>query len=89
MSLAGLTRQDCEAAAYVVLQNNQDIHVYRGAAAVNFALSTLHGRSRVGWRALSGLYRVPILHRLEDMVYSVIARNRHRIGLSGPACNIP
>ncbi len=89
MTLVGLSADDCQRAAYVVDERDGvGPRVYRGAAAVNYALRTLPGRRHIGWRLAGALYHLPVVRQLEDVAYAVIARNRHRLSRGGPACEI-
>lgn len=80
MTEVGLTKADCEKAAYLVKKNGAgDYRLKRGAAAVNYTLRSLSGKTRIGWRLLGYLYLLPVVRQIEDIVYSVIVRIRHRI----------
>lgn len=89
MTLVGLSAADCQRAAYVVDERGGDSpKVYRGAAAVNYALRTLPGHRHIGWRLAGALYYLPVMRQIEDVAYAVIARNRHRLSRGGPVCEI-
>ena len=94
MALAGLTANDFQHAAYLVDDRHVDFDVsgqalrpvvFRGAAAVNYALRALPGFRCLGWRLLGYLYYVPGLRQVEDLGYAWVARNRHRFS-RGCAC---
>ena len=65
---AGLSRDDVEAAAWVVEQGRS----HRGAAAINRALAELGG----AWPLLARLYAVPFLRSLQDAAYDWVANHR-------------
>ena len=67
----GLGLAQCEAAVWTVAPG---LDQRSGAAAVNTALSVALGTRVPLW-----LYAVPGLGRLQDLAYSVIARNRRRL----------
>lgn len=79
----GLTKQDVDAAAWAI---DRDGRRYPGAAAINRTLEELGG-----WRAITALYRLPPLRRLEDAVYHAFARSRGRFARWGltPPCERP
>lgn len=79
----GLTKADVDAAAWAI---DRDGRRYGGAAAINRTLEEL-GR----WRAVTALYRLAPLRRLEDAVYHAFAHNRGRFARWGltPPCERP
>lgn len=79
MDLAGLSEEDCRHAAWLVEpRRNGGVRAWRGAAGINRALTRLHGRHWF-WRLMGWLYFLPGIRQLEDLGYSIFARNRHRI----------
>ncbi len=61
------------------LQGNV-IRVLKAAAAFNAMLRLLPGKRNAWLRALSVLYRIPILKQIEDMGYRIVARMRKYLG---------
>ncbi len=89
MRRAGLTPDDCRQAAYVVAwEDGFSPKVYRGASAVNYALRSLPGLHRVGWRSLGSFYAFPVIRQIEDICYAWVARNRSRLGRPGQVCAV-
>jgi predicted DCC family thiol-disulfide oxidoreductase YuxK len=88
MAAAGLTVEDCQRAAYAVELGGSPPRVYRGAAAVNFALRKLPGARHVGWRLIGRLYTLPTVRQAEDAGYAWVARNRRRLSRSGQVCAV-
>jgi predicted DCC family thiol-disulfide oxidoreductase YuxK len=74
----GLTIADCESAAWAIAP---DKNPQSGAAAVMLTLSVALG-SRIPWV----VYQLPILRQLQDAVYAIIARYRHRLPGDKPYC---
>ena len=67
----GLTPEDCESAAWAVAPDGS---LYRGAEAVNVALS-----AALRTRLPHVLYKLPVIGRWQDRVYRWIAANRRRL----------
>jgi predicted DCC family thiol-disulfide oxidoreductase YuxK len=42
-----------------------------------------------GWRLLGQLMRLPLLNRIADLLYQLVAANRHRLPGGTPACALP
>lgn len=59
--------------------------VFGGAAAV----AELLKQCRFPWWPLGVLLSAPVLRRLAEIGYRVIARNRHRLPGATPACQLP
>jgi predicted DCC family thiol-disulfide oxidoreductase YuxK len=76
----GLTVAQCEGAAWAVTTTPHHRR-YRGAGAVNAALSAVLGTA---WPLR--LYRLPAIRQLQDAVYTWIARNRSRFPGVTPYC---
>jgi predicted DCC family thiol-disulfide oxidoreductase YuxK len=75
----GLTRADVEAAAWWI---GADGTALRGELAVAAAL-----RAATGWvRLLGRVLALPGIRSLAGPGYSIVARNRHRLPGSSPAC---
>lgn len=75
----GLTAEACAAA----LQYVDDIgRAWSGADAVSHYLWDAGG----GWAVLGGVMRVPGIRQVSRIAYRAIARNRHRLPGSTPAC---
>jgi predicted DCC family thiol-disulfide oxidoreductase YuxK len=74
----GLTYAQCEAAAWAI---TPEARRYRGAGAINMALSVALGTRLPLW-----LYAIPGLRQLQDGVYAVIARIRSRLPGVTPYC---
>ena len=90
MALAGLSPVDCLQAAYLVDEcSGSSPRVYKGAAAVTFALRALPGLGAIGWRFLGGLYCLPGISRIADLAYVWVARHRGYISDGRPSCSIP
>lgn len=75
---AGLTVQQCEAAAWAV---EPDGRRHRGAAAVNAALAWA-----LGLPVLLRLYYRPVSRPAQDAVYAWVAANRERLPGTTPHC---
>jgi predicted DCC family thiol-disulfide oxidoreductase YuxK len=74
----GLTVADCEAAAWAIAPGETP---QPGAAAVMLTLSVALG-SRIPWL----IYQLPILRQVQDAIYALIARYRHRLPGDRPYC---
>lgn len=74
----GLSLAQCEAAIWTVTPE-QDRR--SGAAAVNTALAVALGTRLPLW-----LYEAPGMEQLQDLAYSLIARNRRRLPGDAPYC---
>jgi len=88
LSYAGITEEECiQYAVYVAFdQNNHPIAIERGAASINAVLRQLPNRENMFFRALGMLYLLDVIKQLENIGYTLIAQNRHRLG--SPACEI-
>jgi predicted DCC family thiol-disulfide oxidoreductase YuxK len=78
----GLTRGDVSTAVYWI-----DPHgtVHRGHKAVAASLRAMGG----GWGLLGITLSVPPIRWVAAVAYELIARNRHRLPGSTPACRLP
>jgi predicted DCC family thiol-disulfide oxidoreductase YuxK len=74
----GLTQADAEAAAWAITPAGNR---YRGAAAVNLALSVALDTRWPIW-----IYTLPLVRQAEDAIYDLIARNRDRFRGVTPYC---
>jgi predicted DCC family thiol-disulfide oxidoreductase YuxK len=72
----GITDDAAATAVHVVSANG---HVFRGGAAVAAVLRECRG----GWPLLGVVMRLPLIRTVAEVVYGLVARNRHR--LPGPA----
>lgn len=75
---AGLTRAQCEQAAWAVTPDGRR---FRGAGAVNAALTWA-----VGCPAFLWIYRLPLVRQVQDALYDWIAANRSRLPGVTPYC---
>jgi predicted DCC family thiol-disulfide oxidoreductase YuxK len=73
-----LTQAEAESAAWAITPRGGR---YRGAGAVNLALSVALGN-----RLPILLYQLPLIRQLQDAAYAWIARNRHRFRGVRPYC---
>lgn len=80
LARAGLTREEVCSAAWLVFRGRR----YRGAGAVNAALSLATGLPVFSW-----LYSLPGLRELEDAVYAWVAANRSSLPGVKPYCSRP
>jgi predicted DCC family thiol-disulfide oxidoreductase YuxK len=78
----GLTVDDVSTAAYWIDERGRG---HRGHLAFAEAFRAMGG----GWRVLGSAMRTRPLTWLAAVVYDVIARNRHRLLGSTPACRVP
>jgi predicted DCC family thiol-disulfide oxidoreductase YuxK len=74
----GLRQTEAEAAAWAITPTGNR---YRGAAAINLALSVALDTRWPIW-----LYSLPLVRQAEDAVYAVIAQNRSRFRGVMPYC---
>ncbi|NSC21973.1 DUF393 domain-containing protein [Streptomyces albus subsp. chlorinus] len=77
----GVTRERAERE---VLWVTPDGTVRGGAQAVAAALLSAGG----AWSVAGTLLRLPLLRRIADVVYRVVAANRHRLPGGTPACGV-
>ena len=73
----GLTHEDVKSAAWFIEGSKR----YRGAAAINHAIS-----SALGFGLLTQVYNLPGIRQLEDFVYAYIAANRSLFRGIKPYC---
>ena len=79
MAALGLTDADGMAQVWFVGAS----HLHGGAAAINGAFHYC------GWlRPLTFLYKLPLIHQLENWIYQWVANNRHRMPGSTASCEI-
>lgn len=76
----GLSHAECEQAAWAIATLPEPVR-YRGAAAVNAALTVSLGTSLP-----LRVYRLPGVRRLQDAVYAWVARHRGRLPGVVPYC---
>jgi predicted DCC family thiol-disulfide oxidoreductase YuxK len=76
---AGLTLEECRAAAWAV---KPDGRCYRGAEAMNVALS-----AAIGTSLPHIIYRLPAVRHLQDLAYAWVASNRHKLPGDRPYCS--
>ena len=76
---AGLTIEECEAAAWAVAPGGRR---YRGAEAVNASLAVA-----LGTRLPHLLYELPGIGPLQDLAYDWVAANRSRLPGDEPYCS--
>src|SRR3954453_8083320 len=74
----GLTVADCEAAAWAIAPG---FAPQPGAAAVMLTLAVARG-SRTPWV----IYHLPILQQVQEGIYALVARYRHRLPGDTPYC---
>jgi len=74
----GLTIADCEGAAWAIAPDGSR---FRGAAAINATLG-----AALGVRLPLAMYRLPPIGRIEDRLYALVARHRHRLPGGTPHC---
>jgi len=94
MLAVGLTLQDCLEAAYVIEayhapDRSEAFRIFRGAAAINYALGHLPGGRNMLFWLLAPLYRLPGVSHLQDLGYAWVARNRHRLRVGPQVCAVP
>ena len=75
----GLSFAECEQAAWAIAADGTR---FRGAAAINAALS-----SAIGIGLPLFVYRLPLVRPLQDWLYTIVARNRHRLPGVTPHCS--
>ena len=73
-----LSQIETEAAAWAITPSGNR---YRGAAAINLALSVA-----LGSRLPIMLYKLPLIQQAQDAIYAAIARNRTRFRGVTPYC---
>ncbi len=79
---AGLTAEDCQRAAWALSsQRGHEYALYRGAAAINIAVSVALGTD-LPYR----VYALPGVWRLQDLTYDWVAANRGRLPADTPYC---
>jgi len=76
---AGITVEECEASVWAVVPDGRR---YRGAEAINVVLAVA-----LGTRFLHGLYKLPLVKRLQDLNYGWVAANRGRLPGDEPYCS--
>ena len=81
LAARGLNSTDCAATLHVLA----DAKVYTGAAAIARVLRA----SRTPWPVLGVLLRVPGLSQLAELLYRIVARNRHRLPGATASCEMP
>jgi predicted DCC family thiol-disulfide oxidoreductase YuxK len=78
----GLTAEGCRRAAWAVSQQQgHEDDLYRGAAAINLAVSVALGTA-LPYR----VYALPGVWRLQDLAYDWVAANRGRLPADTPYC---
>ena len=76
---AGLTVKECEASVWVAAPDGRR---YRGAEAINMVLAVA-----LGTRFPLGLYKLPLVKRLQDLTYDWVAANRGKLPGDEPYCS--
>ena len=76
---AGLTVKECEASVWAAAPDGRR---YRGAEAINVVLAVT-----LGTRLPLGLYKLPLVRRLQDLTYDWIAANRGKLSGDEPYCS--
>lgn len=74
-----LSVEKCRTAAWAVTPDGRK---HRGAEAMNVSLSVV-----LGTPIPHGLYRLPLLGRLQDLAYDWVAANRRRLPGDEPYCS--
>lgn len=79
---AGIPDAACLHAAFFLVSDGlgRVVRVERGAGAINAVLERFPGRSRAPWRLAAMAYHLEGMRQVEDLGYSWVARNRHRLG---------
>jgi predicted DCC family thiol-disulfide oxidoreductase YuxK len=75
----GLTVEECEATAWAIAPDGGR---YRAAEAVNVAVAVA-----LGTEVPLLVYSLPGIKQLQDLVYSLVASNRHRLPGDRPYCD--
>ena len=70
MHAYGLSEEDVRQAAWLILPDGQ---LHRGAAAVNAAMAIRRWGRPLWW-----IYRIPGIGWIEERVYALVSRSRHR-----------
>ena len=76
---AGLTVKECEASVWAA---GLDGRRYRGAEAINVVLAVA-----LGTRFPLGLYKLPLVRRLQDLTYDWVAAHRGKLPGDEPYCS--
>ena len=76
----GLSIAQCEAAAWALAVSTYEAR-YRGAGAINLALSVA-----LGIPIFLRFYELPGIRQIQDAVYEWVVRNRHRFPGVTPYC---
>lgn len=80
----GLSMEQCEEAAWAVElreRPGKPHHCYRGAAAINASLAVA-----LGVRLPLSFYGLPGVGLLQELLYDLVAANRHRLPGDVPYC---
>lgn len=78
---AGLTIAQCEEAVWAIAADGRG---YRGAGGASAALDAI-----LGIPVFGAIYRLPLLHQVEDAIYAWVARNRGHFPGVTPYCRRP
>ena len=81
----GLTREEASRRIHVVGPGVTGGHLAGGRAAAWL----LRQSSRARWRVAGALLGAPVLRWGTELVYRLIAANRHRLPGATPACSMP
>ncbi len=81
LSIYGLTSADTAATAYWI---DADGRAHAGALAVAETFRAIGGV----WSVVGILIRLPVIRAVAEDAYGVVARNRHRLPGSTPACRL-
>src|ERR671932_2523222 len=75
----GLTVKECEASVWAATSDGRR---YRGDKAINMVLAVA-----LGTRFPLGLYKLPLVRRLQDLTYGWVAANRGKLPGDEPYCS--
>jgi predicted DCC family thiol-disulfide oxidoreductase YuxK len=80
LSELGVKQADAETAVQYLRDGKQ----YRGAEAIARCLMD----SKTIWSALGWIMRAPVVLSIAEMIYSLVAANRHRLPGGTPECQL-
>lgn len=78
----GLSVSDVEQQVWLIFRNRQ----YAGHRALAKLLQLQYS---FGWRFLGHLMVLPVINTVSGLIYSWIAKNRHKLPGGTPACQMP
>ncbi|MCE9501448.1 MAG: DUF393 domain-containing protein [Leptospira sp.] len=76
---SGISEEEFRQKAYLFSGNEK----FAGASAINKAYSIAMG---TGWAYK--LYTFPVVRQIEDFVYTIVAKNRHKLPGGKPECKL-